>query len=691
MRQKLFFCIYLIISALNIYAQINPANIQIARDVWGVPHIFAPTDAEVAYGLAWANAEDDFGSIQEQLLASQSKLAQVKGKSAAVLDVIAHLIGLQELVDTAYHQNTFSPDFQRVMQGYLAGINAYARQNPDKVWLKGSFPISEKDLLRSYVLGFALFTGMPNELSKILDGRIQKDEPKIGTGSNAIAVSRRRTTDHKTYLAINSHQPLEGPFAWYEVHLNSDEGWNVLGGTLPGFLAIGHGVNENLGWAHTVNHPDFTDVYRLEMNPKNELQYKLDGQWETLQKRTLKLKVKIGFLKLSKKLTFYWSKYGATVKKDGKFYALRFAANLQIQAAEQQYRMNKARNWAEFQAALAMQKLPCFNLVYADRADNIYYLSNGLLPYRNPQYDWRKVLAGNTSATLWEPKYHKISELPQVLNPASGYVFNSNNTPYNATAPTDNIRAQDYDPTMGFITFDNNRSLRMQELFSNYDKISYEDFKTIKYDLTYPSKMYYYFAQNLEDVFHLNEAQYPDIQELIQMLKTWNRRCDAQSEAASIMLLCANFITAKLREEQRDVYGNQLTETEMVAALRLTKSHLQKYFKTIRVPLGELQRHIRGTKSLPMPGGFDTLAAMQSRPDKNGKFKTYQGESYISLVKFSEQGVELETINAYGASANPDSPHYTDQMEYYTQQKTKKMTLNKAEVLKNAQKIYSPK
>jgi acyl-homoserine-lactone acylase len=427
------------------------------------------------------------------------------------------------------------------------------------------------------------------------------------------------------------------------------------------------------------------------MNPQNQLQYKFDNQWETLQTRALRIKVKFGFLKLGKKFTFYWSKYGATIKKDGKFYALRFPANLQIRAAEQQFKMNKARNWAEFQAALAMQTLPCFNIVYADRADNIYYISNGLLPYRSPQFNWRKVLPGNTSASLWEPKYHKISELPQVLNPNSGYVFNSNNTPYNATATADNLKAENYDPTMGFITFDNNRSLRMQELFAQRNQITYEDFKAIKYDLTYPSKMYYYFAQNLEDIFHLDETKYPDIQELIQMLKTWNRQCDIQSEAASVMLLWANFMTAKLRKEQRDIVGNILTEAEMVEALRLTKKHLQKYFKTIRVPLGNLQRHIRGKKSLPMPGGFDTIAAMQSRADTKGKFKTYQGESYISLVKFSEQGVELETVNAYGSSAQPDSPHYTDQMELYTQQKTKKMTLNKAEVLKNAQKIYSPK
>ncbi|WP_448980029.1 penicillin acylase family protein, partial [Klebsiella pneumoniae] len=113
-------------------------------------------------------------------------------------------------------------------------------------------------------------------------------------GSNAFAFNSAKTTDGDVYLDINAHQPLEGPVAFYEAHLCSEEGWNILGANFPGAPSILHGVNENLGWAHTVNNPDKLDVYQLEINPNNKLQYKFDGNWETLEEKSAPLKVKIG-------------------------------------------------------------------------------------------------------------------------------------------------------------------------------------------------------------------------------------------------------------------------------------------------------------------------------------------------------------------------------------------------------------
>ena len=84
------------------------------------------------------------------------------------------------------------------------------------------------------------------------------------TGSTAIAMNSNKTDNEKLFFAINTHQPLEGPTSWYEVHLNSEEGTNI--GTLyPGTPHVLIGVNENLGWSHTVNYPDKTDVFKLRM------------------------------------------------------------------------------------------------------------------------------------------------------------------------------------------------------------------------------------------------------------------------------------------------------------------------------------------------------------------------------------------------------------------------------------------
>jgi len=687
------FCLIFLSNVYLLTAQINPQNIQIARDAWGVPHIFAKTDAEVAYGLAWAAAEDDFASAQELLLASESKLAQVMGKSSAPLDVISFLIGVEALVDTAYQEDTFSPEFKKILTAYTEGINAYAKAHPREVLVKGTFPITEKDLIRSYTLGYALFSGLIDELTKIFNGSIAEDDLEVGTGSNAFAISKDKTTEGKTYLAVNSHQPLEGSLAWYEVHLQSEEGLNVLGGSLPGFLSIGHGVNENLGWAHTVNHPDFTDIYHLEMHPTEPLVYRFDEQWDTLQVRSKKIKIKIGPIKIGKKFTFYWSKYGATLEKDGKFYAVRFPANMHIKAAEQQFYMGKAKNWSEFKAAIDRQNTTCFNLVYADKEDNIFYLSNGLIPYRDPGYDWQKVLPGNTSKTLWQRgEYHPVSELPQVFNPPSGYVFNTNNSPFYATQKGENKPSSAYDATMGFEKYQNNRSLRLSSLLENHEgKFSYEDFKRIKYDLSYPDSLAFTVATNLNDLYKIESEKYPDLIKMFDILDSWDRENTTESIGASIFMVFLHYLGEDLRTKLKFKAYNKVSESEIIAALRETKKHLEKYFNTIEVPLGKIQVHQRGKVELPMPGNQDVIAAMYSKPYKKGKFKTNQGESYILLVRFSEKGVELESINAYGASNHKKSPHFTDQMEKYTNQELKKMSLSKEEALKNAVKIYAPK
>ena len=99
------------------------------------------------------------------------------------------------------------------------------------------------------------------------------------SGSNAFAVSKSRSQDNETMLVINSHQPLTGPVAWYEIHIKSGEGLNIMGGTFPGSPFIHVGFNENLGWGATVNQPDLSDIYELKLNPENNDQYELDGAW----------------------------------------------------------------------------------------------------------------------------------------------------------------------------------------------------------------------------------------------------------------------------------------------------------------------------------------------------------------------------------------------------------------------------
>ncbi len=284
MFKKLLVVCFCLLSLNSLFAQFDPTKIDIVRDKYGVPHIFGKTDAEVAYGLAWASAEDDFKTSQQSLMAGKAVLAKYKGKEGAQIDYIVHLLRIPELVAEKYDSD-LSPDFKKLLEGYCAGMNAYAAKHPKEVLMRNIFPVTPKDMIQYSVLQLCVLSGADKALGSIFKGTIPLLENYKAAGSNAIAMNSRKTADGQVYLDINAHQPLEGPVAFYEAHLCSEEGWNIIGANFPGAPCILHGCNENLGWAHTVNAPDKLDVYQLEINPSNKLQYIKVSKKETTRPR----------------------------------------------------------------------------------------------------------------------------------------------------------------------------------------------------------------------------------------------------------------------------------------------------------------------------------------------------------------------------------------------------------------------
>lgn len=672
-------CLILIYNWAN--AQINPAKIDIIRDSFGVPHIFGKTDPDVAYGLAWAHAEDDFVTIQQSLMAGKSMLAQYQGKKGASIDYIIHLLRIPELVEEKY-ESELSPAFKKLLEGYAAGLNAYATAHPKEVLLKKIFPVTPKDMVQYSVLQLCVLSGADKALSSIFGGTVPLLENYKTAGSNAFAFNSAKTTDGEVYLDINAHQPLEGPVAFYEAHLSSEDGWNIIGANFPGAPCILHGCNEYLGWAHTVNAPDKLDVYQLEMNPTNKLQYKFDGKWETLEVKTAPLKVKVAGVAVPLSKKAYWSKYGPTIITPRGVFSIRMPAQMDIRGLEQWYAFNKAKNFTEFKKALDMLAIPGYNIVYADRYDTIFYISNGRIPVRDKSYNWKTTLPGNTSKTLWT-ELHPLSNLPQVLQPKSGYVYNTNHSPFHSTEGIDNPVVKDI--TMGYETLENNRSMRFEELVRPLHKVSYEDFKRIKFDRQFPSSFYY--PSKIDSVFLLNSTEFPDIADIITQLNNWNRNSDAESIGAGTFF----FVQAAANKNKALYLQNKfISKTRAAQLLREAKQTMLQDFGKTNIALGEVQKLVRGTKEIPLPGLPDVLAPMYSVPYKDGKWKGNQGDAYIELVRFTKDGPQIESLNVYGASAKKDSPHYTDQMEMFTRQQTKKMTLNKAEVYKNAKSLYHP-
>ncbi len=682
-RVLLFFCVIPVL----VFGQLNPKNIEIIRDSYGVPHIYGKTDAETAYGLAWAHAEDDFVTIQKSYLAGNAILSRHLGLKGAAADFVSQLIESPKIINDQF--NTLSPEFVQILTGYVEGLNAYALYHPKEILEQKLFPLTPQKALAYSNLQLFISNGADQLIGAITNNSVSKYSSKKNediNGSNLIALSSKKTGENASYLAINTHQPLEGPTSWYEAHLVSDEGTNIIGATFPGAPCILTGANQYLGWTHTVNYPDKADIYSLEMHPKKKEVYLVDGKEYSLQKKKAKLHLKILGLKIPIQKKFYTSIYGPTLKNKTGYFAVRTPSTTNINALEQWWRMNKATSFSEFYNILKMKALPGYNIGYADRNDTIFYISNGKIPIRSEKYDWKKVVPGNTLKTLWN-HYYDIEQLPQVIHPEAGFVYNANHSPFKSTSKDENPKPELFSKTMNYEHYDNNRSTRLLSLLEKQDTINYERFLEIKYDHTLPTPLQYSFM-DINVLFEMEPEKYPDVQLLLERIQQWDRKTDIESLGAGTYAILYYLLEEYFYRLGPTKIFNPLL---MYTALKKTKAYMIKHFNTLEVSLGDFQKLVRGNKEVPIFGLPDVVTAMKGIPYKEGKIKITHGESYIGLVRFTPNKTYYESIISFGNSNRSNSKHYTDQMELFAQFKTKTMSFDRNEVLKEAVNRYHPK
>ena len=422
------------------------------------------------------------------------------------------------------------------------------------------------------------------------------------------------------------------------------------------------------------------------MHPKKRDVYKVDGTLYKLEKFKAKIHLKLLGLKIPIKKKFYRSIYGPTLKNKTGVYSVRTPSTTNIDAIEQWWRMNKATDFSAFYDALEMKALPGYNIGYADRNDTIFYISNGKIPIRNECYNWTDVVPGNTRKTLWNT-YYPISELPQVISPKSGFVYNANHSPFKSSGVQDNPKPEHFASAMNFELYDNNRSTRLLHLLEEKEHIDYERFKRIKYDNKLSTPLNYNFM-DLNPLFEMKSEDYPEVAELLTSIKNWDRVTDPQSYGAgayAVLYYQLGPFYDKLSDDR------VFTHDILFEALKTTKNYMLTHFNSERVRLGEFQKLIRGDKSLPVFGLPDVVTAMRGEPYKDGKIKITHGESYIGLVRFTPTKTYYESVISYGNSRRPESPHYTDQMELYVNFKTKTMSFDRSEVLSSALERYAPK
>ena len=672
-------------------------DVEIIRDSWGVPHIFGERDADVAYGLGYAQSEDDLGTVQTVLAVSRGQLARYRGEDAAIADYLVNLLGVWDLVDEKYESDLSEPA-RAMAEAYAVGVNLYAAEHPDEA-LEGLYPMTGKDVIAGFVFKTPFFYGADKVLTELFTGETDRalaiapienntafhflPVTGIEVGSNAIAVAPSRSTDNVTRLLVNSHQPYTGPVAWYEAHLISDEGLDVYGGTFPGGPVIFHGFNRNLGWANTVNSPDLIDVYQLKINPENDNEYLMDGEYLAFEQQTARINVALwGPFAFPAKETTYRSLHGPVLKTDRGVFAVRYAGMNEIRQLEQYRRLNKAANFEEWQSAMAMVALPSINYVYADKVGNIAFVHNGKFPQRSDGWDWTIDLPGDRSDLIWD-SYHPYEGIPKLINPRSGIVFNANNSPFRATNGTDNIKRENFAPTYGLQDDDTNRSLRLMELTQDMQPISRDRLLQIKFDKTYSTHSKA--AKVIQEVLAEDWGADSTLSDAANHLREWNLATDASNRHAALgVLTTIGYVTTFLTGEEPESASG---------AFRNAVHLLMESYGRIDPEWGELNRIVRGDVNLPIGGAPDILRAVYPVGNLvDGKFKANAGDTLIILAEWHEDGsVRGSTIHQFGsATLDENSKHYADQLPLFVDEKFRPVLLDRADIEADASAHYRP-
>ena len=685
----------------------NDYSYQINRDIYGVPHITGIKDKDAAFGFGFAQTEDDYENIEFVIKMARGELSDFNISPVSLISLFNIISGSGDIMenisaiegveldylvkflnteDTALRlKKTVDPKILMYLKGYADGINYWAALNSNKID-KSLFPVTENDLLTGMIFRMPLFYGLDYHIDQLVKLMSDDNEQVVlqnelsnnklvaaikshfkPSGSNAFAISKKRSADDDTMLVINSHQPLTGPVAWYEAHIKSDEGLNIMGGTFPGSPFIHVGFNEYLGWGATVNQPDLADIYELTINPENENQYLLDGSWKNLKVVKQEFKVKIfGPFNITYPLDMYFSDHGPVMKNGQKAYALRYVGMNDANQASAWLKMNKATNFNEWQDSLKMQQIASLNLVYADKEDNIFFVHNMKSPIRDFDYDWKSIIPGDKSNLIWS-EFYTYEEIPKILNPDSGYIYSTNQSPFFVTDLNDNLKEENFPITMGFQSRITNRAHRAYELLDVDKKISWENLDRYKHD----------------NKFSINSRQYKFLQKIFSydftedrliaaqnFLKNWNLGTDNENmHAAFGVCIVAPEWLAEIKKE---------SQPDPIKIFKDCVNEFEKNFNQLGVKWSEISFLERGKKMLPVQGGPDVLRAIYSPRSEDGILKAVAGDGLYIYVNWDKLGQQSSTsVHQFGASTSvKESPHYDDQMELFVNEKLKKTFFN---------------
>ena len=662
----------------------------ITRDIFGVPHVHGATDADAAFGLAYAQADDDITNILSTIDLARAGSGLKNGRDGAIADYLIKALEIRELVEERYEED-LSSEVKAVLEGFVAGLNYWMSLNLDRN-IKDYYPVNKVDLVSSFAIQNLFFAGIDSAIKELMNAPKEVSEAELDkggesrkvaslvAGSNAFALNSNKTSDGKTRLVINSHQPLDGPVAWYEAHISSDEGWNMMGGLFPGAPFVFVGFNESLGWGMTVNGPDLTDAFKLTINPENKNQYLLDGKWENFDIKNIKLPVKLlGPISWTFNREAKFSEHGLVLETESGSYALKFAGMKEIRQPDQWFRMNKAQNKDQWLEAMKMRAIISFNAVYADKEDNIMLLHNTAGPIRNEAYDWKQPVDGTNSTLIWN-EITPFDEIPLLINPNSGWIVSANQDPFRASSVKDNLKRSDFSKTLGIETKMTNRAYRVIEIFDNDKKFTEQDLLDAKFDNEYSKE-----SRSIKYLQNVLAQEYEDqeFQEAQAVLNAWDLKTDNDNRSAALGVCI-------LSEEWR-AFMNRIDAPSSKEMFKKCIDELNDAFGRVDPLWSEVNMLIRGDLALPIQGGPDTLRAVYGRPQDDGILKAVAGDGLVVSLSWDSDGnQESQSIHQYGsATQDSSSKHYDDQVQLFVDEKMKPTFFDKLELEKNTESVIT--
>jgi acyl-homoserine-lactone acylase len=665
-------------------------GIDIVRDDWGIAHIHGKTDADAVFGMMYAQAEDDFNRVETNFINSMGRLAEAEGEAEVYRDLRMKLFIDPDTMKADYAK---SPQWLKaLMNSWADGLNFYLYKHPEvkprvikhfEPWMALTFSEGSigGDIERVNLNQLAAFYGKQPEAKVSGEEENRYVEP---TGSNGIAIAPANTANHHALLLINPHTSF---FFRAEQQVTSDEGLNAYGASTWGQFFIYQGFNEHTGWMHTSSGVDAVDEYLETVSKKgNGYVYRYGSEERPVVTKTIVVPYKNGGGMAKKEFTVYYTQHGPIVREaNGKWVAFRIMQE-PLKALIQSYSRTKTKDYKSYRETMELHANSSNNTIFADGSGNIAYFHGNYIPKRDPKFDWTKPVDGSDPTTDWQGLL-TVDESPHLLNPASGWIYNSNNWPWSAAGPSSPKRDA-FPVYVDMGREESPRGYHAMRVLENKKDFTINSLIAAAYDSYLPA-----FASMIPSLLKAYDATPADnplrtkVAEQIKMLRDWDYRWSTTSIPTSLAVFWGEDIGRRVGADARragtspETYVvTKATPEQELQALATASDKLTADFGNWKTPWGDINRFQRLTGDIvqpftdagpSIPVGFTSsrwgsLASFGARAYPGTK-KWYgtSGNSFVAVIEFGDS-VRAKAVTAGGESGDPKSPHFNDEAKRYS-------------------------